>query len=148
MVFEEEKHEEIDTSHFNKCGIYFLIDDQNEVVYVGQSTNIYDRCITHYKNKDILFTKIKYLLVSESKLDNVEGYFILKYKPKYNISLTGYVLFKDVRSALQRDLGRKVKQSMIRDVMRETNIQISMVGTDIYVNKEDIRKAVIELKVL
>jgi len=54
----------------------------NEVVYVGQSTSIESRITTHRREKD--FDSYKYVLCSESLLDETENAFILMFQPKLN----------------------------------------------------------------
>lgn len=62
-------------------GIYFLIKD-GVVVYVGQSNNILTRVSTH---STFEFDSFNYFEVSSKKrLDNLEAYFIAKFKPAYN----------------------------------------------------------------
>lgn len=62
--------------------IYFLIDVNNEVVYVGKTLHEYSRPFAHINDK--VFEKITVLRCNESELDYLEDKFIMKYQPKYN----------------------------------------------------------------
>ncbi len=66
-----------------KIGVYFLI-HKDEIVYVGQSTNI-DLRITNHKEK--VFDRILYILVKKERLILEEDYYISLYKPRYNKTL-------------------------------------------------------------
>lgn len=62
-------------------GIYFLIRD-SKVIYVGQSVNITNRVCSH---TGITFDSYNYIIVNDDKrLDNLEAYFIAKFKPVHN----------------------------------------------------------------
>jgi len=64
------------------CGIYFLINRSNEVVYVGQSINVLGRIPQHIPTKD--FYVAYYLPVPKSALNRVEQEWIDKILPIYN----------------------------------------------------------------
>lgn len=64
-------------------GVYFLI--QNEkIVYIGQSTNIFKRLYEHKKDKDKSWDAYSYIECSAGELDIVESMYIFKYEPIYN----------------------------------------------------------------
>lgn len=65
-------------------GIYFLFDG-DEIVYIGQSENIYKRVGTHLSDK--IFDSWNYIEYPDENLDELEAEYILKYKPKYNQSI-------------------------------------------------------------
>lgn len=94
-------------------GIYFLIQDK-KIVYVGKSRDIKERIAEHTKpHSDKKFDSFSYIELPEEFLDynrvydinekenialnNLEGLYILKYKPKYNINpgTVNYVSFDD-----------------------------------------------------
>tara|TARA_R110002012_G_scaffold306394_1_gene511074 strand:- start:226 stop:921 length:696 start_codon:yes stop_codon:yes gene_type:complete len=62
-------------------GIYFLIKD-SEVVYVGQSINVYSRVNTHSQDKD--FNKIHVLPCGIEELDDLESAYIHHLHPRLN----------------------------------------------------------------
>lgn len=64
------------------CGIYFLLKDQ-QVVYVGQSTNIFCRVADHLLSKE--FDSFSYFECDRKDLTDFEAAYINKYKPKLNV---------------------------------------------------------------
>ena len=65
-------------------GIYFLLND-DEIVYVGQSENIYKRIGSHLQTKD--FNSWNFIEVKEADLSELEAFYILTLKPFYNRSV-------------------------------------------------------------
>jgi len=64
--------------------VYFLI-DVDEIVYVGQSVNIYNRIAGHDSAARKKYTRVLYVPVCEDDLDKVERGFIDSLDPKYNV---------------------------------------------------------------
>ena len=62
--------------------VYFLI-NIDEVVYVGQTVNIYSR-IKHHENSEKIYTRVLYIPVCNEELERVERGFIDSLDPKYN----------------------------------------------------------------
>ena len=62
-------------------GIYFLYKNE-QLVYIGQSTDILLRIRNHFKEKD--FDNYSYFECEISKLNQVERLFIEKYTPLLN----------------------------------------------------------------
>lgn len=67
-----------------KSGVYFLVDDTDEVVYVGQARNLDTRPFEH---KDKNFSKIFAIPCHRDDLSDSEFKYIVKYLPVYNRSL-------------------------------------------------------------
>lgn len=63
--------------------VYFLI-EQREVVYVGQSRNVYSRVAVHMKEKIIKFSTAWCLVCNEDELTPLENRYIAHFRPKYN----------------------------------------------------------------
>jgi hypothetical protein len=63
------------------CGIYFLCSGP-ELVYVGQSVDVYTRIVGHRDTKE--FDRVFYLSVPRSELDRIEGAFIRALRPCLN----------------------------------------------------------------
>lgn len=63
-------------------GIYFLIDGE-EIVYVGQSLDIFTRIQIH-KATGKVFDRYYYIECEESALNELEAEHIVKFAPKYN----------------------------------------------------------------
>lgn len=67
-------------------GVYFLISSENEIVYVGQSTNLISRIPAHYRDKKKFphFSKVAVLQVPAEQLNEVEENLIQLLKPRLN----------------------------------------------------------------
>lgn len=63
------------------CGIYFLI-KENNVVYIGQSQDIFHRISAHFKDK--IFDSIAYISCDPDLLDKMESLYIHALRPKLN----------------------------------------------------------------
>jgi hypothetical protein len=61
--------------------IYFLV-KKGQVVYVGQTWNIYARIGSHMKSK--IFDSVSMLNVHPDEMNNLEAAYILKFNPVYN----------------------------------------------------------------
>lgn len=73
-------------------GIYFLFKDE-ELVYIGQSTNINKRVHDHIIDKK--FNTYTYIQFPKFKLDEMEKKFIRIYSPKYNIIHKGKIFISE-----------------------------------------------------
>jgi len=62
-------------------GVYFLIKN-NEIIYIGQTTNLHARIATHRSNKN--FDYFSFLPVEKDMLDITERAYITKFNPKLN----------------------------------------------------------------
>ena len=81
-----------------KSGIYFLVDENNEVVYIGQARNLDTRPFEH---RDKEFSKIFAIPIHRDNLSDNEFIYIVKYLPTYNKSLprsSDYLSFSMLRS--------------------------------------------------
>ena len=82
MKFEEESKFCLFKKDFFEPMVYFLVKNK-EVVYVGKSDRGMIRINEHsYTEKD--FDSFYFVNCKLEKLKNMENYYILKYKPKYN----------------------------------------------------------------
>lgn len=66
------------------CGVYFLIDD-DEVVYVGQSTELHARVAQH-RARWKQFDSYTYIPCESSQLAELERHYIRLFRPCLNIS--------------------------------------------------------------
>jgi len=75
-----------------ECGIYYFLNKENEIIYIGKSNNIYNRALGHFNSK---LSKSKKMLNELYKVDHVltgneliallkESEEIKTHKPKYN----------------------------------------------------------------
>lgn len=65
-----------------KCGVYFLLDDKDEVVYVGSSTNIDNRVSGH--RTYWAFARATYVLCRPEERDELERRYIRACRPRFN----------------------------------------------------------------
>ena len=66
------------------CGVYFLIHDE-EIVYVGQSSNLLARVESHKVGADRkVFNKVAFIEAPRPWLDTVEAFYIQRFDPPYN----------------------------------------------------------------
>jgi len=78
----EELREESKT--LDKLSGVYLLWNIDELVYVGQSKNGTSRIINHKKDK--FFSRYTWIEVPLDLLNDIERFYIKKYKPRYNIS--------------------------------------------------------------
>lgn len=75
-----------------ECGVYYFLDKEGEIIYIGKSLNVYNRAISHFNQKE---NKGKKMLNDLYNVDFVqtgselvalllEAEEIKKYQPKYN----------------------------------------------------------------
>lgn len=65
-------------------GVYFLY-DKDELVYIGQSDNLYRRIGQHIAQKEKVFDRFE--IYPTSDRIRLEGFLIKMFKPKYNVSM-------------------------------------------------------------
>lgn len=70
----------------NNTFVYLLLNDE-EVVYVGQTTQGLKRIEQHQKEKKKIFNNYKIISCIKKDLNELENFYILKYQPKYNKKL-------------------------------------------------------------
>ena len=120
MVFSEKTS--VDCVLEEVKGIYFLIDDNFNVLYVGKSTNIYFRILTHQKQGKIPFTKfsiIGYPNADDFVLSKLETDFFLKYLPPFNKSFpysSNYINIKQETKSSSFDKNKKYAYKNYRKV--------------------------------
>ena len=75
-----------------ECGVYYFLNKEGEIIYIGKSVNVYNRAMTHFNSKE---SKSKKMLNDLYNVDFVktgselvalllEAEEIKKHKPKYN----------------------------------------------------------------
>lgn len=70
-----------------RSGVYFLY-DKEELVYIGQASNITRRILEHIEQGLKVFDTVRYSLVPVTNLNSVEMTLVKALKPKYNSSMT------------------------------------------------------------
>jgi excinuclease UvrABC nuclease subunit len=73
-----------------RCGIYFLL-WMDEIVYVGQSVDVRTRIDQHTvgdeRHEVKNFNRYFFIQCEPEELNRLEAYYILKFRPKYNIAV-------------------------------------------------------------
>ena len=129
------------------CGVYFLF-ILDELVYVGQSTNIRSRIAAHQQENKINFDSVFYIEVDEDKLIQVEKGYIVKYDPKYNQTHIFERELIKIRRILNKDPGQRadepeilvndfVKQKITKDRIKKKQTQKQTRPKNI-INKADV----------
>jgi len=78
-------YEKWDRIEIRKQGIYFLLNNINEVVYIGCSYNLHKRIKAHAsKSSNKNWEKVIYIEVQNTDIRQLEKEMIQKYKPIYN----------------------------------------------------------------
>lgn len=67
------------------CAVYFLFSG-DELVYIGQSQDVYARARHHYTRRDKEFDTWAFIEVRLPNLLSAERSLIQRYRPKYNIA--------------------------------------------------------------
>ena len=103
--------------------IYFLT-KSNHVVYIGQTLNLTTRMKQHY-SKD--FDNISFIEVSPEDANNVEVYYIVKYDPVYNLTISSNTLFKTVNSTSKeiiRHISKNINNYFTGDIVKYSSKHI------------------------
>lgn len=72
------------TSNDYVSGVYFLLNNEDKIVYIGKSTDVFFRLRIHEKKATIPFCSYKVFVIESSLLDVAERFFINKYLPEFN----------------------------------------------------------------
>ena len=134
MVFEDEKYS-INVPVYDDCFIYFLL-DKNEVVYVGKTTQGISRPFHHKHSKK--FDQIKIIYFKQNKLDEMEDFFIKKYKPKYNKINNynqNYSLKRVIEKLKNEKIVNKISVVKLKKILKTIGVSIFI---DEYTGKENI----------
>lgn len=74
---------EVDCSVNGQCGVYFLLLDE-EIVYIGQSIDIYARISAHKKDRQKNFNRTAWVPIDSANLTEVESALIAAFRPSQN----------------------------------------------------------------
>lgn len=99
------------------CGIYFLFKD-DDIVYIGQSVNIHQRVTTHKNNQQKDFDSYSYVLCDKEDLMMYETAYLIKFKPKYNISCRGKLNLPKPRTMVEF-IADRIDLSEVANISRE-----------------------------
>lgn len=112
--------------------VYFLVDEDDDVVYVGKTTKGIIRPLSQKTSK--IFDSIKIIPCEEKDLDIMENILINKYKPKYNgqRNFKSTLTIKKLRDAIRERYGwEDFDISGVKKLLESSNIKFTK---DLYSN--------------
>ena len=120
--------------------------DKDEIVYVGQSTQLSQRIMAHTKNK--LFDSYSFFdCKSFDEMDSIESTLIIQLQPKYNVQYgNGYESLANLRKRI-RKISDKHKYNpkyyvrKIRKCLSDTDIEIIEFKGSTVIKTKDVPKA-------
>lgn len=103
-------------------GIYFLYND-DELVYIGKSQNIFQRIGTHIKEGIKEFNNWDYQEIdNENERSELEGYLINVFKPKYNEKMEYNSIFcPEIYNKKNRHYGKEKEIIDCYEMIKEYN---------------------------
>ncbi len=91
---------------FNRPAIYFLLDDKDKIIYIGQTVSLLLRLESHLKGfrgtEKKKFKGASWLFVKEEELDFAEAIFINLFQPELNKHIP---ILKQVHRAIMQSHG-------------------------------------------
>ena len=135
----------ISVKSLNSFCVYALW-DKDEIVYVGQSTQLGQRIMAHTKDK--LFDSYSFFdCKSFYEMDSIESALIIQLKPKYNVQYgNGYESLAKLRKRI-RKISDKHKYNpkyyvrKIRERLSETDIEMIEFKGSTVIKTQDVPKA-------
>jgi hypothetical protein len=142
MIFEEKADATLENKN---TFIYFLLKG-DEVVYVGQTRKGSIRVFAH---EDIEYDAAKLIYCKTDDLDKLEDVYIKKYKPMYNKACNygmNYSLnrARNVIRERMHDIMFNLRQ--LKELIRELDIQVTMIKYTPYILKDDLEKIINHLE--
>lgn len=137
MNFEESEDGIIEFEMPQRSFIYFLIKD-GEVAYVGKTKLGLGRPFQHSADK--VFDHVKILPCDESELDELECFYIAKYKPEFNRYMGAgayYRLAVAKRMVREAGYGDYTIWALKKDVKR-LGIELENFNGNTYISKNDL----------
>ena len=116
----------------SQVGIYILWND-NEAVYVGQSTNIHYRLSQHYNDGKKEFDSYSLIPKMKDDLDSAEKYYIMLLKPKYNKIVPDFVTINTLLGRVKGFSNYNINMKEVRKAIKDLNIpSFDFKGVDLY----------------
>lgn len=140
MKFKEK--EAVNFTNVPTCFIYFLL-FKKEVVYVGKTMMGLSRVYSHKTDKE--FDEVYGILCEdEEELDYYEGYYILKYMPKYNKNyLTPYIMtVSQAVTKINKIYNSKINLHILNKMIIELNIKLKTIpnSDNYYITQDDFNE--------
>lgn len=119
----------------NVFSAIYLLYDNDEVVYVGQTTNGLKRLLQH---NDKFFNKYAFIETPVEELEYYEDYYIMKYKPKYNNNYNYYRMsVNSCYSRLRTCIQRQINIKELTEFIKKLNIEVlDFKGKDTFPKKD------------
>ena len=103
-----------------RCGVYILI-CRGEIVYVGQSRNVFHRIGLHGANEEKVFDSYSIIECEPQDLNDLEAELIVRFAPMYNVTLplnNSWITLSHLRNSSPLKLPtirRSIKNRCIKD---------------------------------
>lgn len=96
----------------DKCtGIYFLLDFNCNIVYIGKSIDVFTRIKQHRKEKVKVWCHQLFLPVDEKHVNDYEAYYINKIRPIYNKVIPHSI---DITSKSQEKIDKRINKTWVK----------------------------------
>lgn len=106
----------------DKSGVYFLFDEFDELIYIGQSINIFQRLQAH-KNSTPGIKTVSYLVLNSPKeIDVIENVYIHYYKPKFNLNPPWTVVDDKIANERTEKIEQEAYQKALEDGVKRSMI--------------------------
>ena len=115
--------------------IYFLFNENNEIIYIGQSESLYYRIHCHLKSiKGI--KKIAFFQTCKEEANNAEAYLIVKYMPIFNRSIPQNDIYISLRGFKKISSLYGIKELEVDEFMQKNGVK----EINKYVKKEELKE--------
>lgn len=101
--------------------IYFLLNEEDEVIYIGQTISLFARVSSHLLSKK--FVKVKYFCVSSDISNEAEAEAIIKHKPFLNYTIPSNKKYTYLEWFQRSHSCLKGKMNKIKRAIRKLNIK-------------------------
>ncbi len=98
--------------------IYLLFDSTDRLIYIGQTSNILQRMSSHLQTK-LHIAKIKYIIVSDLEVNEIEAELILEYDPPENTTIPANSIWIGIESFQKQNESLKGKRLWIKKKIKE-----------------------------
>lgn len=121
--------------------VYLLLKNK-KVVYVGQTTNGLNRIKQHKKNKEKDFDDFKIIKCTKRELNELENFYIIKYKPKYNKKINPEdVKITYIIAQIKDEIGfNPYSIKGIEKIIVKNNLSKKYLKEDIILKRKDAKK--------